>query len=55
MFLRVYKPRIWYSKSPSRVCKLKENTVDNRQYSDTENTIRLNGIDVYITMTEKQH
>ena len=33
---QVYTPRIWDFKSQSRVCKLKQTTVDNRRYSDTE-------------------
>ena len=41
---QVYTPRIWDCKSESRVCKLKQTTVDNRKYSDTE----YNEIDIHI-------
>ena len=33
---QVYTPCIWDCKSQLRVCKLKQTTVDNRRYSDTE-------------------
>ena len=33
---QIYTPRIWDLKSQSRVCKLRQTTVDNRRYSDTE-------------------
>ena len=41
---QVYTPRICDFKSQSMVCKLKQTTVDNRRYSDTE----YNEIDVHI-------
>ena len=37
---RVYTPRIWDCKSQSRMCKLKQITANNIEYSDIENTIK---------------
>ena len=45
---QVYIPRIRVCKSQSKLCKLKQFRVDNRNYSNTGNTIKYNETGVNI-------